>query len=75
LRNSARPPNADLAIIAALVSGASSGCAVLVAIAISSRRVPSWTESIRGRAAISSPKNLASISLSAVHPAKCSTPV
>jgi hypothetical protein len=30
---------------------------------------------IRGRAAISSPKNRASISLSAVHPAKCSRPV
>jgi hypothetical protein len=46
-----------------------------IAVAMSSSRDPWATVSIRGRAAISSPKNRASISLSAVHPAKCSRPM
>ena len=46
-----------------------------MAVAMSSSRDPWATVIIRGRAASSSPKNRASISLSAVHPAKCSTPV
>jgi len=75
LRNSATPPNADLAICAALVAGALSACATRIAVAISSRREPIMAASICGLAASSSPKNWASISLSAVHPAKCSTPV
>ena len=75
LRNSAMPPKAALAIIAARASGALPRWAVRIAVAMSSSRDPWATVSIRGRAAISSPKNRASISLSAVHPAKCSRPV
>jgi hypothetical protein len=69
------PPKAVLIIIATRASGALSWWAVRIAVAMSSSRDPCATVSIRGRAAISSPKNRASISLSAVHPAKCSRPV
>jgi hypothetical protein len=44
-------------------------------VVIRSRLVPKATAIICGRAKSSSPKNRASISLSAVHPAKCSNPV
>ena len=69
------PPNADLAIAAARASLARSGWATRAAVVIRSRRVPKATAIICGRAESSSPKNRASISLSAVHPAKCSSPV
>ena len=75
LRNSVMPPNADLAMAAARASRARSGWATRAAVPIRSRRVPNATAIICGRADSSSPKNRASISLSAVHPAKCSRPV
>ena len=73
--NSAMPPTADRAIFAARTCAGLPWWAVRMAIAISSPRDPNWAPSICGRAADSSPKNPASISLSAVQPAKCSRPV
>ena len=69
------PPKDARAIMVIRVSAGLSAYAVRAAMAISSGREPNWTVAIFGRATSSSPKNRASISLSAVQPAKWSMPV